>query len=166
MDSKNRRIQALGAGAVAVFLVAGAALGADALLRTPNLKPIVGLTGEELAAPTFAVQGEQLGATPEPTETPEPTRAPVTAGTPKARETAQSTRSEVSAGTQEASETLEPTETPEASDATTGTSAASGEDSDANEQGEGDAPATTGASPVRTPEPTHAPGSGDSGGQD
>jgi hypothetical protein len=166
MDSKNRRTQALGAGAVAVFLVAGVALGADALLRTPNPKPVVSLTGDQFAAPALGVQGEQLGATPEPTTTPEPTRAPVTAGASKAGEPASSTRGVVASGLQKASETPEPTETPEASDDTSGTSAASSEDDDANEQGDGDAPATTGGSPVRTPEPTHAPGSGDAGGQD
>ena len=154
MDSMNRRIQALGAGAVAVFLVAGAALGTDALLRTPNPRPVVSLTSEELATPAGAVQVAQPTETPEPTETTKPT------------ETTEPTRSRAADGTQNASETPEPTETPEASDATTGTSSVSNGDDDVDEQGEDDAPSTTGVNPVRTPEPTHAPGSGDSSGQD
>ena len=38
---KTRPIKALGAGAVAVFLVAGVAFGADAILNVPRSAPVI-----------------------------------------------------------------------------------------------------------------------------
>ena len=60
MDT-NRPIKALGAGAVAIFLVAGVALGADAILRPPAASHPVVLTADET---------HQAAGTAEPTDTP------------------------------------------------------------------------------------------------
>jgi uncharacterized membrane protein YgcG len=95
----HRPIKAIGAGVVAVFLVAGAALGADAILRPPappaRLVVAADLTNEPAATvePTETPEAtdapEAIGTpepadTPEPAETPEPTREPKATHAPKA----------------------------------------------------------------------------------
>ena len=77
----NRPIKALGAGAVALFLVAGVALGADAILRPPTTGHPAILTADET---------REAAATAEPTETPEaPRRRPKPTEAPEVTETAE-----------------------------------------------------------------------------
>ena len=78
----NRPIKAIGAGAVALFLVAGVALGADAIFRAPTPTRTVILTADETATPGAA-------GTAEPTETLEPEETAEPSETPEATETAE-----------------------------------------------------------------------------
>ena len=67
----NRPIKAIGAGAVALFLVAGVALGADAILRAPTPTRTVILAADETSTPGAAGTAEP-NETLEPEETAEP----------------------------------------------------------------------------------------------
>ena len=96
---KNRSIKVVAVGGVAAFLIAGAAFGADAVLRTPSPTRTVVLAGDEVG-------------TPEPTDAAEPE---ATAGPTDAAETAEPTEKPEPAETPEATHApMQPTSTPEA----------------------------------------------------
>ena len=83
---KNRSIKVVAVGGVAAFLIAGAAFGADAVLRTPSPARTVVLAGDELGTPepTDAAEPEATAEPTEAAETAEPTEKPEPAETPEA----------------------------------------------------------------------------------
>jgi outer membrane biosynthesis protein TonB len=102
---KNRSIKVIAIGGVAALLIAGAAFGADAVLRTPSPARTVVLAGDELATPE-PTDAAEPAATTEPTdaaETAEPTETPEPAELSEPAETPEATRAP-----------KQPTSTPEA----------------------------------------------------
>src|SRR5256885_14247881 len=135
MDRTRRLARSAAVAGATLFLVAGAAIGANVLRHGPTAGTDPASTGEV----------DQATETPEPTEPPEATETLEPTETPEAAETPEPTE------TPEAARTPEPTETPEATDVE------NDQGEDADEQGETKGGATdkpwTRAAPQRRGQP-------------
>jgi outer membrane biosynthesis protein TonB len=123
LERTTRLVRGLGVAAVALFLIVGGVLGADALFRGPSAAssqtPASVLPADASVTPeptetAEATETPEPSETPEATETAEPTETPEPAKTPKARQTPEPTETPEPAKTPKARQTPEPTETPEA----------------------------------------------------
>ena len=98
MDVKHRLTRSVGTAAVALFLVTGAAFGANALSQTPAGPTDPTLVASDESASPEAIESAEPSETPEPSETTEPSDTPEAADTPKAADTTEPVAANVNSG--------------------------------------------------------------------
>jgi hypothetical protein len=88
MQVKHRLTRSVVTAGVALFLVAGAALGANAFGQAPTGAPSTLVTSDESASPEASETAEPI-ETAEPSDAPEPSDAAEPSDTPEAADTAE-----------------------------------------------------------------------------